>query len=176
MKRITIVFGMLVVLSLLFSSMGFCGDRTTTGTIEAIDPALLHRESQSFDQEPTTYTLTVRFGLQNSLERVKQVQEWLGKFAQLADQRAGLAEKPVNPDSLWPDWETYALGFGNWTRAIEGTLRKQELLIVRLQYELARKQLQDGEINEADLKAAREILNQREKDFIGYFKEFSIAD
>lgn len=126
--------------------------------------------------ESASDTLDQRFSLGNSLERISQIDAALGSFRQLtAKSQTGLAQQEVTAIAN-TDWETQNLGFHNWVSSVEGTLRKQDYQIKKLEFELAQKQYQDGEIGKAALDQKALAYQKAAREFQTFWNSFRIAD
>lgn len=75
------------------------------------------------------------------------------------------------------DWETQNLGFHNWSNHIEGTLMKQNYLIKKLKYELAKERFESGEeITKNYLSRLKREYESSEQMLADYLNAFHIAD
>jgi len=93
------------------------------------------RLKERHPDEPASYTFNQRFSAQNALEKLKQIDNSLQNFRQLTEQcgRKLPKEELVKIENIGPDAQT--LGFYNWVRAVEETVRKQEYQIKKLEYD-----------------------------------------
>jgi hypothetical protein len=126
--------------------------------------------------EPINYTLQQRFSIDNSLERIKQIDGALNSFRALTEKsKPVLGSKAVSKvGNTAPDVQT--LGFNNWVGSVEGTLRKQDYQIKKLEYQLAQKNYEDKTISQSELNQKQAAYNKSEKDFQAFVKSFTIAD
>jgi hypothetical protein len=126
--------------------------------------------------EPLNSTINERFSLDNALTRIQQIREALNSFRKLTNQsRQTLGVSTIQAVGN-TDPEIQNLGFYNWTGAVEGTVRKQEYQIKKLEYELAQKQYQDGEISQAELNRKSSEYESAKQSFQAFLKSFNIAD
>lgn len=126
--------------------------------------------------EPVEDTLSDRFSLDNSLERLEQIRGALSSFVQLTEKSQPVLGGGAIADIGNTDWEIQHLGFPNWTGAVEGTLRQQEYQIKKLEFELAQKQYEDGEISQAVLNEKEVAYQRAEQDFQAFWNSFRIVD
>lgn len=127
--------------------------------------------------QPTSPNPTVnepladRFSLQEALARVQQIRVALTSFRQLTE-----AERIVKSAKHNTDWETQNLGFPNWVGSVEGTLKQQHYQVKKLEFELAQKQYQDGEIPQSVLSQRTQAYQQAKLEFQRFAKADKIAD
>ncbi|MBW4523013.1 MAG: hypothetical protein KME16_25530 [Scytolyngbya sp. HA4215-MV1] len=123
--------------------------------------------------EPLSTTLTQRFSFNNALSRIQQINQALDSFRQLTnlsrDMKAIASVGNTDP-------ETQTLGFHNWVSSVEGTVRQQDYQLKRLEFELAQKQFEDGEISKTVLDEKALAFQSAKKNFQTFMKSFSIAD
>ena len=67
-------------------------------------------------------------------------------------------------------------GFWNWLGAVEGTLRKQEYQINKLNYDLAQKRYKLGEIKNDELQKAKKEYEEGEKKFQVFWDSYGVFD
>ncbi len=126
--------------------------------------------------EPADYTFHKRFSLENSLRRIKQVREALASFCELTEEsRAKLSEEEMSTIGN-TDWERQNMGFHNWVGAIEGTLRKQNYQVKKLELELAREKHKSGRLEEKELKQKEVCYEKAEAEFQKFWDSFVIVD
>ncbi|MGD1914050.1 MAG: hypothetical protein ACFB2X_25390 [Rivularia sp. (in: cyanobacteria)] len=126
--------------------------------------------------EPINDTLQQRFSFENSKGRIKQIDGALNSFRTLTEKsKPALGSKAVSIVGN-TDWETQNLGFNNWLGAVEGTLRKQDYQIKKLEYQLAQKQYEDKAISQAILNQKQAAYRQAKEDFQAFVNSFSVAD
>jgi hypothetical protein len=126
--------------------------------------------------EPVNHTLEERFSLENSLRATEQIKGALNSFRQLSEKSKVALGKEAVSEVENTDPETQTLGFSNWVGTLEGTLKKQDYQVKKLEFELAQEQYKDGKINKAvlDQKAAQYQKTKRE--FQAFWNSFRIAD
>lgn len=74
------------------------------------------------------------------------------------------------------DWEIQYLGFHNWVSTVEGTLRRQDYRIKKLELELARKRYESGEIARRELEQKEIEHEESKREFQRFMDSFTIAD
>ncbi|MBE9129969.1 MULTISPECIES: hypothetical protein [unclassified Coleofasciculus] len=126
--------------------------------------------------EPVDSTLNERFSLENSLERVKQIRDALSSFQSLTEKSKPVLGEQATISVGNTDWETQNLGFSNWVGSVEGTLKKQEYQIKKLEFELAQKQYEDGDITKANLDQKEANYRQATQDFQAFWNSFNVSD
>lgn len=102
--------------------------------------------------EPASVTFNERFSLDNSLTRIGQLRD------------------------VAPKEGEEAMAFGNWLGAIEGTLRKQDYLIKKAEFELAKVQLRDKQISQQEHDQRQAAFKKAESDFKVFWEQFGIGD
>ncbi len=68
------------------------------------------------------------------------------------------------------------MAFSNSIGAVEGTLRKQNYEIKRLEFELAKVLFRDGEITKEQPGSKESAYNEAVSDFKAFWKSFGISD
>jgi hypothetical protein len=126
--------------------------------------------------ESANETYSQRFSLGNAITCTKQIDRALRSFVMLTKlSKKKLTEAEVrrvgNTES-----DIQTLGFQNWVGAVEGTLRKQNYQIAKLEYELAVAQRKTGSVSASTLKQKQTAYRKAEKDFKGFWNRFGIAD
>jgi hypothetical protein len=150
----------------------------TNAALQLPAQAHLARENLSpvSPDEPLEDTLSDRFSLANSLERLQQIRGALSSFVQLTEKsKPALGERAIARIGN-TDWEIQNLGFPNWVGSVEGTLRKQDYQIKKLEFELATKQYEDGEVSQAVLDEKEVAYRLAEQEFRAFWHSFEIAD
>jgi hypothetical protein len=74
------------------------------------------------------------------------------------------------------DWENQGLGFYNGSRAIEGSVRKQEYQLRQLEYELAQLKYEGRQMSSDELNEKKIVFEKAEKEFQAFWDSFSIRD
>jgi hypothetical protein len=140
-------------------------------TAEAVD-ALLDRRSQS--DTDTNETLKRRFSVDNSLDRVKQLDRLLAKGLPATAKNPPTSDKQSAASSrTTPQTQTSA---HNWVSAVTGTLKKQDYEIKKLELALAQKQFKDGEIPQTALVQKQARYQKAAREFKTFLNSFRIAD
>lgn len=131
---------------------------------------------QIHPDEPIEDSLDSRFSFANSLERVKQIESALNSFQNLTEKsRVSLNNETLNEIGN-TDWETQNLGFHNWVGSVKGTLIQQDYQIQKLEYELAKEQFEDGEINKTELDQKAADYQQAKQELQALWNTLEIAD
>ena len=126
--------------------------------------------------EPAEHTFHKRFSLENSLRRIKQVREALASFRKLTEESRDRLSRDEMSAIGNTDWERQHVGFHNWVGAIEGTLRKQDYQIRKLELELAREKHKSGKLEEKELKQKEKCNKKAEAEFQKFWDSFVIID
>lgn len=126
--------------------------------------------------EPINYTLQQRFSFDDSLGRIKQIDGALNSFRSLTEKSKPVLGNKAVSEVGNTGWETQNLGFTNWVGAVEGTLRKQDYQIKKLEYQLAQKQYEDKAISQSILNQKQAAYRKAKKDFQVFVNSFSVAD
>lgn len=117
-----------------------------------------------------------RFTLGYALTGVQNINEWLNSFRALTiltDERTTLEEKR-QVGNLGTDMQT--IGFSNWVKSVEGTLRKQDYDIRRLEYELAQERYAAGKVSQAEVAEKDRRYQEAEGNLQDFLAKFHIAD
>ncbi len=126
--------------------------------------------------ETARQTYDERLSLQNSLSSTKQIGRALGSFAKLTKlARPKLTDAQIRQVGN-TDPETQAMGFTNWVGAVEGTLRKQNYEIAKLQLQVAQLQYRSGKLSRAVVQKRQGACAKAQKDFQRFWDAFGIAD
>ncbi|HHY44205.1 MAG TPA: hypothetical protein GX512_00640 [Firmicutes bacterium] len=116
------------------------------------EPSIIGSLEPVHPDESVDETFNERFSLENALQRVGQIRE--------SSQATGEA----------------AMAMRNWTGAIEGTLLKQDYLLKKADFELAKYRLREGEITQAQFDEIESAFRKAEADFKGFWEGFGISD
>ena len=117
-----------------------------------------------------------RFEFSNALTGVDYIQQYLGSFKKLTKLTAGQLSAEVQQQIGNLGWEIQNLGFHNWPQTVEGTLRKQNYDIQRLEYELAQERFQSGKITKASLSEKERQFQAARQDWEQFIRNVRIAD
>lgn len=117
-----------------------------------------------------------RFNFTNALTGVQNINAWLKSFRELTRITADriTPEERGQVDNLGADMQS--IGFYNWTKSVEGTLRKQNYDICRLEYELALEKLATGKVSQAEVSEKEKRYQEASKDMQDFLSKFHIAD
>jgi hypothetical protein len=137
--------------------------------------AQLNLDSRHPD-ESQSYTFNQRFSSVNALKNLKRIEGYLQSFRTLTD---GYKDRFTEAELAKvgnTDWENQALGFYNGTRAIEGSIRKQEYQLRKLEYELAQLKYEGRQMSSDELNEKKIAFEKAEKEFQVFWDSFSIRD
>lgn len=127
------------------------------------------------DEEPEV-TFEERMSFPTALECIERVNGGLDAFATLIEE----ARKCMSWDEIrkipTTDWETQNLGLPNAMGAIEGTLRRQDRRIRKLEYDLAIERRKTDSATDAEVAAAAHAYAVADSSFRAFWKNFGIAD
>lgn len=126
--------------------------------------------------EPAEETLNQRFSPENSQNALKQIDGSLQSFRSLTEKSQATLGKQATAEVSHTDWETQNLGFSNWVGSVEGTLKKQEYQIKKLEFELAQKQYEDKQIPKAVLDQKAATYQTAEQEFQTFWNSFKVTD
>ncbi|EDX78577.1 hypothetical protein MC7420_7230 [Coleofasciculus chthonoplastes PCC 7420] len=172
--------GFAAIGGLLLIPLASAGFWWTSSVAQLPKPDNVSQDSPSLSpihpDESIDDTLNERFSLSNSLERIQQIRNALSSFQQLTETSQPILGDRKMAEIGHTDWETQHLGFPNWVGSVEGTLKKQAYQIAKLEFELAQKQFQDGEITQAALDQKEANYRRAEQDFQAFWNSFNIAD
>jgi hypothetical protein len=105
------------------------------------------------------------YSVQNGIERLHQMEGFLGSFQKLTD----LTRNNLSPSVLREigntDWEMQGLGFHNIPIIIEGTLLKQDYQLRQVEYKLAQLQSLGGDITQDELEQKRSAYAEATRKF-----------
>jgi hypothetical protein len=141
--------------------------------------ALAHAElklSPVHRDEPAEYTFETRFSLDTALSSLQRIQGSLESFRKLTDEVQGKVSKERLKKMDHTDWETQHVGFPNYVKSVEGTLRKQEYLIKKLQFQLLQGQVKQGTVSKEEFADGLRAFEQAEKSFQEFWDKSRIAD
>ncbi|MBP2626107.1 MAG: hypothetical protein H6Q68_818 [Firmicutes bacterium] len=117
-----------------------------------------------------------RFSLSNALTGVQYINDWLKSFRDLTK----LASDRVSPEEKQQignlGVEMQALGFYNWPKTVEGTLRKQEYEICKLEYELAIERNATGKVSKEEVAEKEKRYQETKSDIQNFLAKFHVAD
>ena len=126
--------------------------------------------------EDVKYTLNQRFGLDHALKSLESVRSSLASFQKLTAESKGKIPDNKLKEIGNTDWEMQNLGFHNHPNSIEGTLRKQDYMIKKLEFELAEAKKELGRCSDTELKSKKDAYEKAEKGFQAFWYEFGVAD
>ena len=130
----------------------------------------IHRE------ETVEYTFERRLSLDMALSSLENIHASLISFQSLTEEVQGKVSKSRLKTIGHTDWETQHLGFPNYVKSIEGTLRKQDYFIKKLQFQLLQGQGKQGTISKEEFAEALKAFEQAEKSFQEFWDKFRIAE
>jgi hypothetical protein len=140
------------------------------------DLNLQPRGSEPDVGESVEYTYNKRFSFEDAIEDINSIRNMLGSFRNLTEEsRKYISKEKLNMIG-YTSGEMQMLGFANNPNAVEGALRKQEYLIKKLRYELAKYQLKAKNIEQAQFKEIEKEYQQERTSFQEFWNSFQIAD
>lgn len=119
----------------------------------ALEPSVEEQLQPVHPDEPVSDTFNSRFSLQNAITRLSMVEDLAGNLS-----------------------GEQAMAFNNSVGALEGTLRKQEYQIAKLEFELAKHQYRDGNITKEQLDEKASAFLRATEDFKNFWSVFGISD
>lgn len=117
-----------------------------------------------------------RFNFTNALTGIQYNNDWLKSFRDLTK----LTSDKISPEekqqigNLGVEMQT--LGFYNWPKTVEGTLRKQEYEIRKLEYELALECNASGKVSKAEVAQKEKRYQEAKSDIQNFLARFHVAD
>jgi len=144
-----------------------------------LEASLLRADFQATPVHPAEsaeQTWNERLSLENALQAMAGIRAMLGSFAQLNEAcRSGLsAEKKSRIGNMNPEMQTIAMA--NLPRTVEATLRKQDFLIKKLEFELASLQSANGTISRETLEGRRLAKEESANNLEAFWRSFRLAD
>lgn len=139
-----------IAFAVLFTS----GCRTAGSESITLEPSIQEDLKPVHPDEDADYTFNHRFSLNNALGRIGQLK--------------GLASR-MNPGEE-------SMAFQNWIGAIEGTMKKQDYQIRKLEFELAKFQQREGEITKSELDEKKAAYEEAAYAFKSFWNSFSVSD
>lgn len=117
-----------------------------------------------------------RFSLANALTGVQNINDWLKSFQALTNLTADriTPEEKLQIGNLSADMQT--IGFYNWVKSVEGTLRKQNYDIQKLEYELALERMASGKVSQAEVSEKERRYQEASRQMQDFLRTFHIAD
>jgi hypothetical protein len=136
----------------------------------AADLVLKDRPDESAD-----YTYHERFSTENALRRIGQLREAVHAFQTITELYKPVGAKEIEGIPC-TDGVTQLLGLPNWLGAVEGTLRKQDYVITKLEWELAQARERLGEATAEEVTEKHQAFEKAERDFQKFWDGFDILD
>ncbi|MFZ5643841.1 MAG: GerMN domain-containing protein [Bacillota bacterium] len=125
---------------------------------------------------PEQNVLENRFSLANAETRISQVDQALKSFRLLTEKSKGKITGEELQKIGNTGWEAQNLGFPNWVGDVRGTLKNQDYQVKKLDYELAKRMYQAGEIKKEELDRKEAAFNKSKADLQAFVDSFTIAD
>jgi hypothetical protein len=116
------------------------------------------------------------FPLDDALFALENIRGCLQSFRQLTEEAQGKIPKARLKAIGNTDWDMQELGFANNPNILEGTLKKQDYEIKKLQWERVQQRVKEGKTGEKDLQEARRALENSQKVFQEFMKTFHRKD
>ncbi|MCE5250281.1 hypothetical protein LLG96_08680 [bacterium] len=127
--------------------------------------------SERHPNEPADYTFNKRFSYENSMFRVRQIREFMDNIHTLLEKKGA----SISPEESKVQG-SIGFEFVNWIGAVEGTLKKQDYMIKKLEFECAAMKYKTGEISKDELESKEKLYKQSENDFKSFWDSFIIID
>lgn len=117
-----------------------------------------------------------RFTIAGALTGVQNINDWLKSFRDLT---------AITADKITPEekqqvgnlgWEIQNIGFYNYLKTVEGTLRKQNYDISKLEYELALERCTVGKVDQAEVAEKERKYQKAGSDMQDFLVKFHVAD
>jgi|GEM_PF-6901415 len=120
-----------------------------------------------------------RFSLENGLYRMSQIRRGLRAYDTLFSNCRRLlsgqqCSQVVAGTNIAGDERT--IGFANWPTTVEVTLKRQSLIIKKLEYELAQERFNLGNIDQEELVTAQRDYTEADSTFRYYIKNIHWSD
>lgn len=126
--------------------------------------------------EPASYTWNRRFSFSNALQRKEQISKALRSFRKLTKKYKSKLTGNELLEIGNMGWGIQYLGFSNWCGAIEGTLRKQNYLIAKLELELIREKSKTREVGKKEIEEKEQNYEKAKSEFETFWSSFTVAD
>lgn len=149
-KRATITALTLMVVALAIVAQG-CAKAPEPVAITP-EPSIESSLDPVHPDEPVASTFNERFSLENALSRIEQLKE------------------------VAPQGGEEGMAFRNWVGAIEGTLRKQDYMQKKAEFDFAKAQFRDKAITQEEYDQAEAAFRKAEADFVAFWEQFGIGD
>ncbi|MEW5922311.1 MAG: hypothetical protein AB1796_15495 [Bacillota bacterium] len=184
-KKFCLLINLLIIILLLPAVLGGCSSPILPGNKKETAPVtespageieIVYESDIDLSNLRDNQSLDEIFTLTDSLFRVQQVKDALESFKELTEKSKGKLTQRELEEIGNTSWEMQYLGFHNWMNSLEGTLRKQDYLIKKLELELARKQYEVGEIAEDELKQKETLFLLSKNEFQLFIDAYRIAD
>jgi hypothetical protein len=144
----------IVSLLVLGIMLGGCSPQAQEPEPVSLTPSIEDELQPVHPDEPVSHTFNQRFSLDNALDRIVQIDE-IGR--------------PETPGET-------SMAFNNAVGAVNGTLLKQEYLLRKAEFDLAKFQHRDGLIDDAQLSEKEAAYNRAVEDFRSFWDSFGISD
>ena len=114
---------------------------------------------------------------ETACDSLVKIRKALGSFGELTEYMDQSVPKEQKVKIGNMGWETQNLGFSNWSNDVEATLMKQNFLIKKLEYELAKEQFESGKkVTKDNVSRLKETYESSEKTLADYLNAFTYAD
>lgn len=173
-KRVKILIEGKEYMSLSGQPRGFMETFTSPG--EAAHAARTSAGDIDTSRLPEKDVLENRFSVTNAESRLNQVDQALGSFRAITEKSRGKLTAEELQKIGNTSWEVQSLGFQNWVGSVRGTLKNQDYRIKKLEYELAQRMFQSGEIKKEDLDRKEAEYNKAKAGLQTFINSFHIAD
>ena len=117
-----------------------------------------------------------RFGFSTALTGVEYIHGFLKSFVDLTKLTADRISPEEKKQVGNLGWEMQTLGFHNWSSTVEGTLRKQEYEIRKLEYELALERSTSGKVSQVEVAEKAKKYQEAKNQLENFLASVHIAD
>ncbi|MEL6496536.1 MAG: hypothetical protein AAFQ41_15650 [Cyanobacteria bacterium J06623_7] len=161
---------MLVTVAVVKLPISFSSEIPIPEDLDDLDLPSVHPDVEVVD------TYEGQFSTDNAREDVARIEAALYSFHELTLK----AELALGADAIAKidntSLEIQTIAFPNWLNTLTGTLAKQNYQIKKLEYALARKQFNLGEIERTTLESKQAQYIEARSDFQDFWRSLSIVD
>ncbi len=117
-----------------------------------------------------------RFAYARALDSLQSINEWLKSFKTLTTLTADRITPEEKQQVGNTGFEMQSLAFYNLPRIVEGTLRRQNYDISKLEYELALERRSAGKVSQMDVEAKKKNWQAAKTELQAFLDKFRVAD
>jgi len=149
-------------------------DRLISVPIEEVD--IIVNALKMINIKPIMKMDNDRFNFSNALTGIQYNNDWLKSFQILTKFTVDKLsyEEKQQVGNLGVEMQT--LGFYNWSKTVEGTLRKQEYELCKLEYELALERKASGKVAAAEVAEKEKKYQKARRQLQEFLEKFHVAD